>query len=495
MLALPLGAWAVMKQLPKFSDGGSGGKLDLLVVVVLPIFFLFWLMFFSRLAWPSRWILLALTLGSATLLKMDGLTGSFFPQVSWRWSPQAASELPELGAAPAAEGIVLPTEGPENFPRFLGAEMNNWVSGELLAGTWYAEPPKELWRKQIGEGWSSFAVAGGFAFTMEQRGEEEVLVCYELATGDAVWAHAEPVRFEESMGDDGPRSTPTVADGRVFAIGATGILNCHDARTGKLIWGKDVVAEAGQGVPTWAKSCSPLVVGGKVVVTLGNKPEKNLAAFDVASGALVWRAGDYSSSYASPVLATLAGRQQIVAIQAKSVDGYGLDDGEILWSFPIGNPQGNCASPLVIGDRVLTSAGYGYGSHLIEISESGGVFSAEELWRSRKLKAKFADMVVRGEHVYGLDEGRLVCLNLDDGERVWRGSNFGHGQLLGVGGHLIVQSEQGGVSVVAADPGGEEITAEFDALSRRTWNHPVLAGRILLVRNDREAVAFEYPGP
>jgi outer membrane protein assembly factor BamB len=334
-------------------------------------------------------------------------------------------------------------------------------------------------------------VAGGFAFTLEQRGEEEVLVCYELGSGDAVWMHAEPVRFEESMGDDGPRSTPTVAGGKVFALGATGILNCHDARTGELIWGKDVVAEAGQGVPTWGKSCSPLVLDDRVVVTLGNKAEQNLAAFAVDDGKLIWRSGDYSSSYASPVLATLAGVKQVVAIQAKSVDGYAIDDGEILWSFPIGNPQGNCASPLISGDRVLTGAGYGYGSHLIEI---GDWFAVEELWRSRKLKPKFADMVIRGEFVYGLDEGRLVCLDLEDGARLWRGTNFGHGQILGVGDHLIVQSEKGGIYVVEANRVGEEVVSEFSALNRRTWNHPVLAGRILLVRNDREAIAFEYPG-
>ncbi len=160
-------------------------------------------------------------------------------------------------------------------------------------------------------------MAGDFAYTREQRGEQETTICYELRTGDVVWVHGEDVRFEESMGDDGPRSTPTVVDGKVFSYGATGILNCLDARTGELIWGKDVLVELGQQVPTWAKSCSPLVVDGKVIVTLGKEAEKNLAAFNISNGELVWRAGDYSSSYASPVVATLAGKRQIVAIQQK----------------------------------------------------------------------------------------------------------------------------------------------------------------------------------
>jgi outer membrane protein assembly factor BamB len=392
-------------------------------------------------------------------------------------------------------GVEISTGGPADFPRFLGSGMDNWVSGELLAEDWYDSEPQELWRKPVGEGWSSFAVAGAYAFTLEQRGDDEVLVCYELATGDAVWVHAEPVRFVESMGGIGPRSTPTVADGKVFAMGATGILNCHDARTGKVLWGKDVLQEVGQGVPRWAKSCSPLVVGDRVIVTLGNKAEKNLAAFAVADGGLIWRSGDDKSSYASPVLATLAGREQVVAIFAKSVGGFGIEDGESLWSFPISNPQSNCASPLIIGgSKVLTGAGYGYGCHLIEVASTSGGFEAEELWHSKKLKPKFADMVVRGDYVYGLDEGRLVCLALEDGERLWRGTHYGHGQILGVGEHLIVQVEDGAIVVVDASPDGEVVTSDFAALDKRTWNHPVLAGRILLVRNDREMIAYEYPG-
>ena len=294
------------------------------------------------------------------------------------------------------------------------------------------------------------------------------------------------------MGDDGPRSTPTIIDGKVFSLGATGILNCLDARTGKVIWGKNVLKEVGQSVPTWAKSCSPLVVDGKVIVTLGSEAEKNLAAWDVASGDMVWRSGDYKSSYASPVVATLAGRWQIVAIQQDSVGGYDVASGEELWSFPIGNPQSNCASPLVVGDTVITSSGYGYGTHRIQISAVDGGFEATELWFSKKLKAKFADMVVNGGYLYGLNDGRLVCLELKSGDLKWRGSNYGHGQVLGVGNHMVLQGERGTVFVLEMTPEGEKVTQEVEGLDHRTWNHPALAGRILLVRNDREAIAFEF---
>lgn len=490
--AILLLLWIVLKNVPGLVDQGAGGAIDLAFVILAFAAALIWLLFLSRLRRNARLIGLAAMLAVAALVKIDGHTGSFFPQFAWRWTKESAREIPEVTGTVAKAGTVIATDGEEYFPRFLGSKMNNRVSGELLPQDWYQSTPKELWRKQIGEGWSAFSVAGGFAYTMEQRGEKETTICYELTTGEVVWVHGEDVRFEESMGDDGPRSTPTVVDGKVISYGATGILNCLDARTGKVLWGKDALAEVGQEVPTWAKSCSPLIVDGKVIVTLGKQAEKNLAAFELSSGKLLWRSGDYSSSYASPVVATLAGKRQIVAIQQKSVDGYEIESGEILWSFPIGNPQGNCASPMIVGDTVITSSGYGYGTHRIEVKRTSEKFEATEMWHSRKLKAKFANLIIKDGNLFGLNEGRLVCLDLEKGTLKWRGTNFGHGQLLGVGNHLFVQSERGGISIVEMTPDDEKIVKSFDALEHRTWNNPVLAGRILLVRNDREAIAFEY---
>ena len=492
MLAVPVILWLVSAK-TGILDSGFNGVLAFLLLFLLLVVFLVWLLLLGRVPATGKAGGVVVIALFAVMFRYDGLTGDFFPRFVWRWAQKPAVELPELAGKMASQDQPLATAGPDYFPRFLGAGMGNWVSGERLAADWFKSPPKELWRKEMGEGWSSFSVGGDYAFTMEQRGEKEVLVCYELRTGNAVWVHSEEVRFEEGMGGDGPRTTPTIAGDRVFSFGATGILNCHDARSGEKLWGKNVLVEAGHEVPRWAKSCSPLVVEGKVIVTLGEKA-KGVAAYDVTSGELVWRGAEDGSSYASLIHGTLAGQDQIVAMLKRSVKGLSVADGSELWSFPIGNPQGNCATPHLIGDRVLTSSGYGYGSHLLEIKQSGGGFTAEELWQSRDLKAKFADFVVRGEFVYGLSEKDLVCLNLEDGFPEWEGGEYGYGQMLGVGDHLIVQSERGKVYVLEASPDGEEVVSEFRALSSKTWNHPVLAGRILLVRNDREAVAFEYPG-
>lgn len=484
--------WLVLKKIPGVEERGAGGAVDLLLVIATILVVLVWLLFLSRLRWEFRLGGMGVMLALIAMVKMDGHTGSFFPQFSWRWTKSAATEAPELKGMVAKEGTVIATEGDKHFPRFLGEAMSNWVSGAMLPGDWFKKQPEELWRIQIGEGWAAFAVAGGYAYTMEQRGAKEMTICYELETGDAVWFHEESVRFEESMGDDGPRSTPTVIDGKVFSYGATGIFNCLDARTGEKIWGKDLLSEVSQSVPKWAKSCSPLVVDGKVVVSLGAEAKENLAALDMANGEVIWRSGDYPTSYASPVVATLAGKRQIVAIQQTSVDGYDIESGKILWSFPIGNPQSNCASPLILDDTVITSAGYGYGSHRIAISQTDSGFEAKEVWRNKKFKAKFANMVIKDGFLYGLSEGRVSCLDLESGELKWRGSNFGHGQMLGVGNHIVVQEEQGGITILEANPEKQTEVTSFDALEHRTWNNPVLAGNILLIRNDREAIAFEF---
>lgn len=484
--------WMGLRNVPKLEEAGAVGAVDLLFVILIVVAPLIWLLFLSRLPWNVRLIGSIALIALLALFKMDGHTGSFFPQFSWRWSKKSATEIPEITGKVAEEGTIIVTEGQENFPRFLGAQMRNWIQGSLLPKDWPQSSPKELWRKQIGEGWAAFSVAGGYAYTMEQRGTQETTLCYELRTGNVVWVHGEDVRFEESMGDDGPRSTPTVVDGKVFSLGATGILNCLDARTGERFWGKDILAEAQHQIPTWAKSCAPLVVDGKVIVSLGKEATQNLAAYDVKSGALIWRSGDYSSSYASPVLATLAGKRQIVAYQQMSVGGYDIESGEVLWSFEVGGRQGNCASPLIVGDTVVVSKGYGHGTHRIGIRKNEGGFEATEMWKSLKLKAKFANMVIKDGYLYGLNDGRMTCLNLEDGKASWRGSNFGHGQLLGVGNHMIVQTENGPLKILELNPKREVVVQTIDALEHRTWNHPVLAGNILLVRNDREAVAFEF---
>ena len=217
--------------------------------------------------------------------------------------------LPELKPVDGANlaAVDLKTTTPLDYPRFLGVDGRGTVTGEELAADWTAATPKQLWRQPIGAGLSAFSIVGDFAVTQEQRGSLELVSCYELKTGKVRWVHQDKTRFSESQGGDGPRATPTIYDGNVYAMGATGILNCLDGATGKVIWSHNILTEHQENNLNWGKSCSPLVFDNLVVVGLGDSPRPSLAAYNRLTGEQVWQSGHDTTTYASPVLATIAG--------------------------------------------------------------------------------------------------------------------------------------------------------------------------------------------
>jgi outer membrane protein assembly factor BamB len=382
--------------------------------------------------------------------------------------------------------------GPD-YPQFLGPSRDATLTGPRLARDWAKHPPRPLWRQAVGEGWSGFAIASGIAVTQEQRGSEERVVAYELATGKPLWSHADEARYATVIAGVGPRATPTIEGGRVYTLGATGLLNALELRSGRRLWSHDVVRETGATLPDWGKSSSPLVALGRVIVP-GGGPGRALVAFDAASGEPVWSAGDGGASYSSATLLTLAGRLQIVVLNARSLSGHDPGTGALLWEQPFPSGQPNVSMPVQLGpDRLLASVGYGVGSKAYRVAESDGALRATLEWESPRLKSKFANLVVREGYVYGLDDGALTCLDPAQGERRWKSGRQGHGQLLLVAGLLLVQTEEGELVLVDPAPDAYHELARFAALDGKTWNPPALAGALLLVRNDREAAAYELP--
>jgi outer membrane protein assembly factor BamB len=352
-----------------------------------------------------------------------------------------------------------------------------------------------VWRQVVGPAWSSFAVEGDIAVTQEQRAGDELVVAYDLPTGRPLWSHADKARYETVVAGVGPRATPTIAGGRVYAQGATGILNALELRTGRLLWSHATVGENGASEPTWGKSGSPLVVGGRVVVSVGGTEGRSLVAYDARSGEKAWAGGHDGASYSSPLLVTLAGRPQIVIFNQGSVAGHDPDTGALLWEHPWPSEQPNVAQPLPLGgDRLLFSAGYGVGSKVFAIASDGstGLHATLE-WESPRLKSKFANLVFHDGFVYGLDDGVLTCLDPATGERRFKGGRYGHGQILLVGGLLLVQTEEGEAVLLEPSPDGARELARFPLLDGKMWNPPALVGSRLLVRNDREAALYELP--
>ncbi len=473
------------------------GTLLLLVV---------WYIFFTGLRWRTRFVLLGVVVlavaGLGFLLgrtvRMDGsITGAGMPKLAWSWTPKPDASVRQLQVEgdPSRAAVDLTALSVRDFPQFLGPERTGLVRGIQLARDWSARAPRELWRQPIGVGWSSFAVVGSCAITQEQRGEKELTVCYDLGTGRPLWEHSNDVRFSEGMGGDGPRATPTIDAGRVYVLGATGILDCLDGATGRAIWSRDSLKENDLPNLIWGKSSSPLIVDDLVVVSGGDAERASLQAYAKETGEPVWTAGSDKASYSSPALATLAGVRQILSVNAGSVTGHDPRDGRELWSFPWPGDFAKASQPIVIGtDRVFISAGYGLGCSMLQLeADDAGRMRARELWHSPFMKTQFTSVVVRDGFAYGLDDGILACVDLATGQRKWKGGRYGHGQVLLVDDLILVQAETGQVALVAADPSRHLELSRFPALPSKTWNVPALAGSYLLVRNDREAACFELP--
>jgi outer membrane protein assembly factor BamB len=442
----------------------------------------------------------AVLLGAMMLLvrREGSADGTAFPKFVWRWTKPEAPVLPPIAAGTATQvDSGGAPQGVADFPRFMGLNGDGVVADAGIHTDWASNAPRELWRIPIGLGWPGFSVAGRRAITQEQRSDEEYVTCYDIATGTLLWAHKDSARFSEAMGGDGPRATPTIdlENKLVYSLGATGILNCLELETGKKKWSRNILTDAGAGNLVWAKSIAPLLVGDLVVVS-GGMTAPTLLAVKRDTGDLAWKAGTDGASYSSPVVRTLAGREQIVSVNTSSVTGHDLATGEVLWTFDWPpNAFAKVGQPIAVGsDKLLVTASYGMKSHLIQIKkDEAGKFTCSAVWTSTSPRTKFSSAAVLGEHAYALDEGTLACVNLADGERVWRDGRYGFGQHLVVGDHLLIQTERGDVVLVKPNPQKLEEVGRIKALSSKTWNPPTLAGRYLLVRNDREAVCYEIP--
>jgi outer membrane protein assembly factor BamB len=339
---------------------------------------------------------------------------------------------------------------------------------------------------------------GDYAFTQEQRGDRECVACYRVADGAEAWVHADPARFDSGLGGPGPRATPTVAEGRVYAVGATGLLNCLDGATGRAVWSVDILKDREAENLTHGVSGSPLVTEGLVVVSPTGADGISLAAYDRASGKGVWQGGHDRASYASPLEAEWGGVRQVLLYNSAGVSGHDRGTGRVLWSFPWANREAvHCSQPIPDAGqpgRVLVSSGYGKGAALFEVGRTAeGDWSTRPLWESREMKTKFTTPVLHGGHLYGLDDGILACVDLRTGGRLWKQGRYGHGQVLLAGDLLLVQAEDGRVVLVEPSPEGLRERGRVRALAGKTWNSPALAGRFLLVRNDREAACYEVP--
>ncbi|OWK47172.1 PQQ-binding-like beta-propeller repeat protein [Fimbriiglobus ruber] len=468
-----------------------------------------WFVFFSgfRFAVRAAGVLIAACAVAAavgTIRKIE-FDGKMNPTVRFKWEPTDEQILAShLSSAPAAQDGAVFTIGATDSPCYRGPSGNGLAPGVTLAGDWTATPPKELWRHPVGTGHAGIAVAGNSAVTIEQREGDEVVVCYDRATGRERWAYAYPARFSQSepMGGDGPRTTPAIADGDVYSLGARGDLVCLDGSIGSPRWKVNVIADNGAAIIDWGVSASPVVVGGLVVVNPGIDPKQNanqaVAAYDRKSGKKVWANGSKPAAYASPQRVVFGGKEQVLVFDAAGLGGYDLADGAELWRHPWKTSMNmNSAQPVVVGpDRVFVSSELSNGGAVVEVryDDAEKKWQAREVWHTRALCARFACPVVHNGYIYGLSGGLLVCVDAKTGKQVWNDGKYGDGQIVLSGDYLVISAEKPGrVVLVAADPSEFRELGSMPVFKDRTWNVPALAGNQLFMRNHREMACLELP--
>lgn len=510
-LAVVIGVnvWA---KLPDFFDHAVANIIFMVSAFVTCIVFLVWLAFRSGYSPAVRRtpLIVAIVLGGAWIAthRIDHVDG--YLDISWRtrWAkpPDESLAIAKTTGSPA---VPLDQSTEQDFPQFLGPTRSAGIDRIALARDWTKQPPQMIWRQQIGAGHSGFVVVNGFAVTMEQRGEEELVTCYDALTGATKWSTGIHARHETVLGRIGPRSTPTINEGRVYALGATGIFRCLDGASGKTLWSHDIMAECGTNVEEdlkniyWGRAASPLIVDNLVVVPgggPGSGPWISLLAYDKISGKPVWHGGTRQISYSSPTLAVLDHVRQILIVNESSITGHDPLTGDVLWEHPFeGSSKRNANNSQVVpagGDRLFVSKGYTGGAGLFHVTrdDSGKWNATGDIWfKNNVLKTKFTNVAILNGFIYGLSDGILECVELNTGKRRWKQGHYGHGQIFRVGDLLLVESESGEIALVEASPEAFNELGSFQAVDGQTWNTLCLWGHRLLVRNSEQAACWELP--
>jgi outer membrane protein assembly factor BamB len=395
-------------------------------------------------------------------------------------------------ATPVAMKVRDKAEPAGYWTDFRGPNRAGIYAQTEIESVWPATGLPRLWKQPIGAGYASFTVGEGRAYTIEQRREREAITAYDVKTGRERWAFTYPARFDEILGGLGPRATPVYHEGLVYSLGANGDFYCLSAETGKPKWSKNILADNGAKNLHWAMSGSPLIVDEKVIVTPGGPDGKSIVAYSRLTGEPIWHSLNDRAGYTSPILATLAGRKQIVWISGERAVGITVEDGKLLWEFPFpAQMDMNCSQPVLVDDtHVLLSSAQGPGAALLEIAKTGEAYAAHPIWQNNRMKNKFNSSVLYQGYIYGLDDAILACIDAKTGELKWKGGRYGFGQLLLAGSHLVVVTEQGDVVLVRATPEGHQELARFSAIEGRTWNIPAIDNGLLLVRNSAEMACF-----
>lgn len=380
----------------------------------------------------------------------------------------------------------------EDWPHWRGPRYDGIAVVQNLLTDWPKEGPKVEWSCDLTGGYSSVSVVGDRLYTTTKDDKEEVVLCVEAATGKKVWDFRYEVDYKKHKTLDnrfhsGPRSTPTVDGDFVYALGTLGNLHCLEAKTGKKVWGLDLLDMAKVDCPTAGYCNSPLIVGDLLFIQPGGNKGSSLAALKKKDGSVHWKALDDPIGYATPIHFEFEKKPQILFMTGTAAVAVEPDSGKVLWQHKWKTQFGmNIATPIHDKGHVFISSDYGKGCTLLKLQEKG---DPEAVWTSKVMRNWFASSVLFEKHVYGFSGEDLTCVRLEDGKSLWEKDGFGLGCVLVAGKHLLILSDKGDLALAEASAEKYEEKARWKALEGTCWSIPVLAEGRLFLRNEKKLMA------
>jgi outer membrane protein assembly factor BamB len=397
------------------------------------------------------------------------------------------------GLAALLAGASVTIQALDDWPQWRGPRRDGVSAERGLLKAWPESGPPLAWKATgAGQGYSSFAVAGGRLYTLGAREDREHVIAFDVASGKRVWDAPHGQRFSNDRGD-GPRGTPTVDGTRVYAFGASGDLTALEAASGKVAWTVNVIRDFGGQNITWGLSESPLIVGDRIIVSPGG-PGSSVVALNKADGKLIWKTEADRAGYSSAVLHELGGISEAIVFTGQRALGVNIANGRVLWSYDrVANRVANIATPIVRGDHVFLSSDYGTGAALLRLTAAGGGITAQEVYFTREMRNHHASSVLVGDHLYGFSSAILTAMRFDNGEVAWRDRSVGKGSLVHADDRLYLFSERGVVALAEASPEAYKEHGRFslETGSLPTWSHPVVSNGKLFLRDQDTIYAYD----
>ena len=381
-----------------------------------------------------------------------------------------------------------------------GGPHRNFISETKgLAASWPDTGPRRLWQRELGEGYSAIAVERGTLYTMYRKGDNEVAIALDAATGKTLWEYSYAAPFSpdyDMTNGPGPHATPLVSGNFVFTSGSTGQLHCLDKKTGKLLWSHDLLAEFHGTLRVNGYSCSPIAYKDAIVLMVGG-PSSALVAFNQKDGSVLWKKHDFKNSTSSPIVINVDGQDQLVAFMYGEIVGVDPSNGNLLWSHAHPVDFGlNTSTPVWGADNLLfMSSGYGGGSRVLKLSRAGDKTTVEELWANRLMRIHFSNAIRVGDVIYGssgdFGPAPFTAINVKTGNVVWRHRSFPRASFLYADGRFIILDEDGQLILATASAEGLTVQSKVNLLSNQSWTVPSLSGTRLYVRDRKTILALE----